>query len=241
MKAGPLSDSRRGRCLSDTYRTGHISKQGRREVRTALIACAWAAVRFSAHWSAVFHSLANRIGKQKAITAVARKLLVAIWHILTNREIDRHADVQAIARSFMRWSELHHLARSQGLRRLQFTSNSSTARCSRRWRSDTGGSPFGTWRKKRAVYFSLRICQAPAPRPRIDLHSQGVYPFCDESFTLHRSPLCGRLRAPDSICPERFWPLFSPACPQPDFSRVYLRWTASRHSPFRERQGIIES
>jgi hypothetical protein len=28
--------------------------------------------------------------------------------------------------------------------------------------------------QKRAVYFSLRICQAPAPRPRIVLHSQGV-------------------------------------------------------------------
>ena len=104
----------------DTYHTGKISKQGRRELRTTLIMCAWVAVRWSDHWGAVFHSLAKRIGRHKAITAVARKLLVVIWHVLTKRQLDRHADVHAIARSFMRWSELHHLARSQGLRRLDF-------------------------------------------------------------------------------------------------------------------------
>jgi hypothetical protein len=110
----------RVRASGATYRTGKITKQGRRELRTALIVCAWSAVRWSAHWSAVFDALAKRIGKHKAITAVARRLLVTIWHVLTRREVDRHANPQAIARSLMTWASFHHLARSQGLHRLDF-------------------------------------------------------------------------------------------------------------------------
>jgi len=110
----------RVRASGNSYHTGKITKQGRRELRTALITCAWSAVRWSAHWAAVFHPLAKRIGKHKAITAVARKLLVTIWYVLTRREVDRHADPQAVARSLMNWASLHHLARSQGLHRLDF-------------------------------------------------------------------------------------------------------------------------
>lgn len=110
----------RVRASGDTQRTGKISKRGRRELRTALIACAWVAVRWSEHWQRIFHPLAKRIGKQKAITAVARKMLVVIWHVFTKREADRFADPEAVARSFMRWSELHHLARSQDMPRIEF-------------------------------------------------------------------------------------------------------------------------
>jgi transposase len=110
----------RVRASGDRQQTGKISKRGRRELRTALIACAWVAVRWSSHWQRIFHSLAKRIGKQKAITAVARKMLVVIWHVLTKRQADRFADPEAVARSFMRWSELHHLARSQDMRRIEF-------------------------------------------------------------------------------------------------------------------------
>jgi len=104
----------------DTYYTGKISKQGRRELRTALIACAWMAVWWSNHWRSVFSNLAKRLGKQKAITAIARRLLVVIWHVLTKRQVDRFADGQAVARSLLGWCSLHHLASSQGLRRVDF-------------------------------------------------------------------------------------------------------------------------
>jgi len=110
----------RVRASGNSYYTGKITKQGRRELRTALITCAWAAVRWSVHWAAVFHPLAKRIGKHKAITAVARKLLVTIWYVLTRREVDRHADPQAVARALIHWASLHHLAQSQGLHRLDF-------------------------------------------------------------------------------------------------------------------------
>jgi transposase len=55
-----------------------------------------------------------------AIRAIARKLLVVIWHVLTKRERDRHANPVAIARSFMTWSSQHHLARSLATHRLDF-------------------------------------------------------------------------------------------------------------------------
>ena len=44
---------------------------------------------------------AARIGKHKAIVAIARKLLVAVWHVLSRKSADIHADVQAIARTLL--------------------------------------------------------------------------------------------------------------------------------------------
>jgi transposase len=104
----------------DTYHTGKITKKGRRELRTALIASAWVAVRWSDHWRSVFSNLAKRIGKQKAITSIARRLLIVIWHVLTKREVDHHADPCAVARSIMTWCSYHQLARSNGMRRIEF-------------------------------------------------------------------------------------------------------------------------
>jgi hypothetical protein len=103
-----------------TYYTGNITKQGRRELRTTLIASAWIAVRWSDHWRSVFSELTRRIGKQKAIVSVARRLMIVIWHVLTKKEVDRHADPLAIARSMMTWCSSHHLALSKGLHRLEF-------------------------------------------------------------------------------------------------------------------------
>ncbi len=89
-----------------TLKRGGITKQGRRDLRSALIEAAWSAVRYSVYWQGVFDKLALRIGKQKAIVAVARKLLVTLWHLLTKREADRHADAGKVAAKFMSWSWL---------------------------------------------------------------------------------------------------------------------------------------
>jgi transposase len=47
---------------------------------------------------------AARIGKHKAIVAIARKLLVAVCHVLSRQCTDLHADVQAVARTLLRWT-----------------------------------------------------------------------------------------------------------------------------------------
>ena len=110
----------RVRASGDRYHTGKISKQGRRELRTALVNSAWVAVRFSNHWRSQFDKLASRIGKKKAITAIALKILVVIWHALIKREADKQADVQAVARAFLRWATEHHLAHSLNMPRHDF-------------------------------------------------------------------------------------------------------------------------
>ena len=84
-----------------THWSGGITKQGRTELRAALVEAAWAAVRRSPHWAQQYERLAGRIGRAKAIVAIARKLLVVIWHVLQAREADRHAEVPAVARRML--------------------------------------------------------------------------------------------------------------------------------------------
>jgi hypothetical protein len=57
--------------------------------------------------------------KQKAITAIARKLLVVIWHVLSKRELDHRAQPAAIARSMMTWSSTRHLTQVTRQSRLE--------------------------------------------------------------------------------------------------------------------------
>jgi transposase len=67
-----------------------------------------------------FERLRARVGKQKAIVAIARKLLVVIWHVLSKRKADRQADPPAIARSLMKWAARQRMAASNGLKRSDF-------------------------------------------------------------------------------------------------------------------------
>jgi transposase len=103
-----------------TFQTGAITKQGRRELRTALIEAAWIAVRHHPNWQAQFERLAARKGAGKAIVAIARKLLVVIWHVLTKQVADCHADPVRIARKLWRWAQKHGTASHLGLPRLTF-------------------------------------------------------------------------------------------------------------------------
>ena len=60
--------------------------KGSRWLRTALVQAAWAAVKVKdSHLAAVYRRLVVRRGKQKAIMAVAHRLLVAIYHMLKDR------------------------------------------------------------------------------------------------------------------------------------------------------------
>jgi transposase len=98
-----------------TYQTGRIIKQGRREMRSALIEAAWMAVEYHPYEKTQFERLAARIGKGKAIVGIARKLLVVIWHVLTEQVADRHAETSAVARKFLRWGKTVGQAHRQGL------------------------------------------------------------------------------------------------------------------------------
>ncbi len=88
----------------ETYRTGGITKTGRRDLRYGLVEAAWAAVAHHPYWKAEFARLTRRLPENKAIVAVARRLLVAIWHVLTERAADKHAEPEMVATKLMRWS-----------------------------------------------------------------------------------------------------------------------------------------
>jgi transposase len=83
---------------------GHITKQGRSELRWVLVEAAWSAVRWHPHWQAEFERLARRRGERRAIVAIARKLLVLAWHVLTEQVADRHAQPEKVAYKLLRWT-----------------------------------------------------------------------------------------------------------------------------------------
>ena len=92
----------RVRQSGDTLHSGRISKTGRRELRTALVQAAWTAVNTHSYWRHKSTRLERRIGAQNAIVAIARKLLVVIWPVLTRRTAARHSDPPHTARHVLR-------------------------------------------------------------------------------------------------------------------------------------------
>ena len=56
------------------------------------------------HWQTELARLKPRLGRNKAIVAIARKLLVGVWHILSEEVADQHADPARVARKFVRYA-----------------------------------------------------------------------------------------------------------------------------------------
>jgi transposase len=103
-----------------THRTGGITKQGRKELRRVLIEAAWTAVRYDQHWQQQFEHLAYHIGREKAIVAIARKLLVIIWYVLTAKVADRRAQPQQVARYFIAWGRQLRVKTILGIKASEF-------------------------------------------------------------------------------------------------------------------------
>jgi transposase len=99
----------------ETYNTGGITKQGRRELRAAMVEAAWSAVTHNTYWKAKFARYERRLGAGKAIVAIARQMLVSVWYLWHNRIVDRHNDALAIAQKLWTWAEQGGLAMRHGL------------------------------------------------------------------------------------------------------------------------------
>lgn len=81
-----------------THKDKKITKKGRRELRWAMVEAAWRAVRMSPFWKAEYEKHLSRMRKpNQAIVVIARKLLVAIWHVLSKEETDVHANEEELA------------------------------------------------------------------------------------------------------------------------------------------------
>lgn len=93
-----------GSCVHDsgqTTRTGKITKAGRRDLRYALIEAAQIAANTHRHWQTELARLEPRLGRNKAIVAIARKLLITVWHVLTEQTADPFSEPERIARKLM--------------------------------------------------------------------------------------------------------------------------------------------
>ncbi len=81
-----------------THKEKHITKKGCKELRWIMVEAAWRAVRMSPYWKEQYERHLRRVRKpNQAIVVIARKLLVAIWHVLTKEETDIHASEDDLA------------------------------------------------------------------------------------------------------------------------------------------------
>ena len=83
-----------------TFQTGRITKTGRKDIRHVLVEAAQHAARHHPHWKEEYARLEPRLGRNKTMVAIARKLLVVVWHVLTEEQVDRYADPTQVACSF---------------------------------------------------------------------------------------------------------------------------------------------
>ncbi|MBL6983511.1 MAG: IS110 family transposase [Anaerolineales bacterium] len=84
-----------------TRKTGGITKSGRRDLRNAMVQAARIASQHDPAWQAEMDRLRKRLIYQKAVIAIARKLLVVVWHVLTKGEADRRANPDRVATKLM--------------------------------------------------------------------------------------------------------------------------------------------
>lgn len=81
-----------------THKEKKITKKGRRELRWAMVEAGWRAIRISPFWKAEYEKHLDRMRKpNQAIVVIARKLLIALWHVLSREETDLHASEEELA------------------------------------------------------------------------------------------------------------------------------------------------
>ena len=82
-----------------------ITKSGRKELRWAMVEAAWRAVRMSPYWKEQYEKFLRRMRRpNQAIVVIARKLLVAVWHVLSKEETDQRASEEDLAYKMLLWS-----------------------------------------------------------------------------------------------------------------------------------------
>jgi transposase len=86
---------------------GHITKTGSRNARWLAIEAAHTLARSSSPLAATYQRIRRRKGHQIAVTALARKLIVVVWHILTTQQPYRYAAPER-TRIKLRKLQKHH-------------------------------------------------------------------------------------------------------------------------------------
>ena len=82
-------------------RSGRITKQGRCDLRYALVSAARTAVQFDPYWKSIFDNMVTRMHEHKALVAIARKFAEIIWHVLQKSEPAHHISDEQLAKKFL--------------------------------------------------------------------------------------------------------------------------------------------
>jgi len=97
-----------------------ITKEGRRELRWALVEVAQRAVKADPHWRRLFDELERRMHRNQAIVAIARHLLTVVWTVMSQGTSYRHYSDERIAYKYYTWSWQLDETQRKGLTRPQF-------------------------------------------------------------------------------------------------------------------------
>lgn len=97
-----------------------ITKEGRKELRWAMVEVAQRAVKSDPRWTQKFQEMEKRMHHNQAIVAVARQLLELVWYVLTRRQPYRHFSQERIAYKYLTWAWQMDEAARDGLTRQQF-------------------------------------------------------------------------------------------------------------------------
>ena len=98
-----------------------ITKEGRKDLRWAMVEVAQRAVKSDPLWKHRFIELCRRMHKNQAIVAIARRLLELVWYVLSRRQPYRHFSHERIAYNYLTWSWPLSEKDRDGLTRQQFT------------------------------------------------------------------------------------------------------------------------
>jgi transposase len=102
------------------HRGKGITKEGRRELRWALVEAAQRAVKSDPLWKHRFQEMQKRMHRNQAIVAVAHRLLELVWYVLTRRQPYRHFSHERIAYKYLTWAWQMDEEARDGLTRQQF-------------------------------------------------------------------------------------------------------------------------
>ncbi len=106
----------------ESFSTGRITKCGRKDLRSAMVEVAHHAVQDHAHFKTEYERLSASIGKQKAMVAVARKLLVVVWQVLSKGVAEKFANPTQVACSMFAFAHRVRVKNlPNGMSALQFT------------------------------------------------------------------------------------------------------------------------
>jgi len=102
------------------HREKGVTKEGRKELRWALVEVAQRAVKSDPVWKTRFQEMQKRMHRNQAIVAIARRLLELVWYVLTRRQPYRHFSHERIAYKYLTWAWQMDEAARDGLTRQQF-------------------------------------------------------------------------------------------------------------------------